>query len=236
MEASQSFDWEEYGLKLQVPSQSLPSNINRCAITIAASLCGQYQFSDDVELVSPVFWLRCNPSIKFKVPLRLEIEHCAPLKNSSNLFMARASSTQKDLPYSFEVLETGSFTKHSTYGAIDLNKFSGLGVVQKGSKERRYWYNVFYMGPLRCRNIHFTVTWHNEAHITVSLLSGLHLSAWVGMMSVYVSVQKTHIKGRASYREGVALEFSLPRKSFPPPTDFLKVAVPVADIIAFPTM
>ena len=28
---------------------------------------------------------------------------------------------------------------------------------------------------------------------------------------------------RASYRGGVALEFSLPRKSFPPPADFLKI-------------
>ena len=108
------------------------------------------------------------PYCKFNVPLTLEIQHCAPLKNSSSLFMVKAQCTQKDLPYSFKTLHEGIFTATSSYGSIALNSFSGMGVVQERSDERRYWSNVFYMGPPNYKDIHFTITWHDDAHITVS--------------------------------------------------------------------
>ena len=31
-----------------------------------------------------------------------------------------------------------------------------------------YWSSVYYMGLPNNREIHFTVTWHDDAHITVS--------------------------------------------------------------------
>ena len=130
----QVFDWEEYGMKLIIPEQSLPDNIKCCTITIIVSLSGQYQFTDDVELVSPVFWLRCEPYCNFARPLSLEIEHCALPENVTLLSMARAACTQRDLPYSFKVLPGGIFSKHCSYGVIPLNRFSGVGVLQKMSK------------------------------------------------------------------------------------------------------
>ena len=168
--SSQSFHWEGYGLKLHIPPGSLPKSVENCTITIKASLSGQYQFPPDTELVSPVFWLMCEPRMRFNVPLTLEIEHCAPLENCLHLSMTRALCSQKDLPYLFRFLleGTGTFTKYSTYGSIALGGFSGVGVVQERSEERRYWSNVFYMGPPNSRDIHFTVTWHTDAHITVS--------------------------------------------------------------------
>ena len=169
-QSSQEFYWKGYGLKLQVPAQSLPNHIDSCTITITASLSGQYQFPADYELVSPVFWLKCEPSLTFNRPLNLEIQHCALLENSSRLSMVRAVCTQKDLPYLFKVIPSGTFTNHSTYGVIALDRFSGMGVAQEGSKEKRYLSNVFYMGPPNRREIHFTVTSHLDAHITVSYL------------------------------------------------------------------
>ena len=166
--SSQSFHWEGYGLKLKVPAQSLPSHINSCKITLMVSLSGQYQFPDNTELVSPVFWLRCEPQVQFEIPLSLEIEHCAPLKNYLHLRMTRALCSQKDLPYLFKVIPGGGkFSKHSSYGVIDLNHFSGIGVVQEGSNECLYWSNVFYMGPPKNRDIHFTVTHCTPTHLTV---------------------------------------------------------------------
>ena len=165
---SQSFHWEGYGLKLHIPPGSLPENAKNCTISIKVSLSGQYLFPFNTELVSPVFWLKCEPWIKFKFPLSLEIEHCAPLENSHRLFITRATCSQKDLPYLFKVLHGGTFSTQSTYGSIALDHFSGVGVVQERSDERRYWSNVFYMGPPNSRDIHFTVTWHTDAHIKVS--------------------------------------------------------------------
>ena len=165
--AAQCFEWKEYGLKLVVPSKSLSYGISSCTITINVSLSGQYQFPDGTELVSPVFWLRCEPNSKFEKPLSLEIQHCALPENSHRLFMVKAVCTQKVLPYSFKFVYGGTFSKHSSYGVIELDSFSGVGVVQDRAEERRYWSSVFYMGPPNNRDIHFAVTWHSDAHITV---------------------------------------------------------------------
>ena len=171
------FKWKGYGLRLIIPLGSLPSRIKSCTITINATLSGQYQFPPNTHLVSPVFWLRCEPYCKFNKPLTLEIQHCAPLKNSSALFIVKAKCTQKDLPYSFKTLHGGTFTETSSYGSIALDSFSGIEVIQERSDERRYWSNVFYMGPPNNRDIHFTITWHDDAHITVSM-SGRKIAAW----------------------------------------------------------
>ena len=152
-------------MKLVIPPQSLPRRIKKCTITIKASLAGQYQFPTDTELVSPVFWLRCKPQCKFTVPLSLEIQHCASTKK--NLFFARSQCTQKDLPYLFKVVLGGTFSEHSSYGVTAVNQFSGYAVIVNGSNQRRYCSSVYYMGPPNNRDIHFTVTWNDEAHITV---------------------------------------------------------------------
>ena len=165
----QLFQWQGYGLKLHVPSQSLPSDVSSCTITIRASLSGQYRFPPDTHLVSPVFWLQCAPQCKFSKQLTLEIQHCAPLENNSSLRMVRAVCTQKDLPYSFKALHGSTFSKHSFYSAIALNQLSGVAVVQENSDERRYWSSVFYKGPPTNTSIYFTVTWDDPAHIEVSL-------------------------------------------------------------------
>ena len=164
------FNWEGYGLKLTVPKDALPKGIDVCRITIKASLSGQYDFPEDTELVSPVFWIRCEPRCKFQKQITLEIQHCAPPENSHRLFMTRASSTPKDLPYSFKVIHGGTFSKHTPYGIITLEHFCANAVIQERSDERCYWSGVFYMGPLTCREIHFAVTWHHDAHVTVSIL------------------------------------------------------------------
>ena len=167
-DSPQLFEWKGYGLRLNIPPGSLPRHVRCCTITIRASLSGQYHFPHNTHLVSPVFWLQCEPDCKFRFPLSLEIQHCAPLENSFRLFMVKAQCTQKDLPYLFKTLHGGTFTETSSYGSIAMDLFSGIGVVQERSDEHRYWSNVFYMGPPNNSNIHFTVTWHTDAHITVS--------------------------------------------------------------------
>ena len=171
-DSPQLFEWKGYRLRLNIPPGSLPHYVRCCTITIRASLSGQYHFPHNTHLVSPVFWLQCEPYCKFRFPLSLEIQHCAPLENSFRLFMVKAQCTQKDLPYLFKTIHGGTFTETSSYGSIALDSFSGMGVVQERSDERRYWSNVFYMGPPNNSNIHFTVTWHTDAHITVSGIAG----------------------------------------------------------------
>lgn len=166
----QVFEWKGYGLMLIIPPQSLPSGLKSCELVISASMLGQYQFPINTALVSPVFWLKCRPMCEFKFPPTLVIQHCAPLKNQSHLSIVRASCTQRELPYTFRVLDGAIFKEND--GVISLNHFSGIAVLQSDSEERMYWSQLYYMNNspnIRCKDIHVAVTWCDDAHIRVSL-------------------------------------------------------------------
>ena len=129
-----SFHLEGYGLRLHVPKDSLPAGMGECKINIRVSLSGQFQLPEGTDLLSPVFWI--SAPCKFTKPVTLEIQHCALAEDEavlSNLSFVSANCSQKDLPYRFKQVSGGVFTKHSTFGSIKLEHFSGVGVT--GSKE-----------------------------------------------------------------------------------------------------
>ena len=163
----QSFTWEGYGLKLHIPQGCLPAGVEQCTINIKASLAGQYEFPENTHLVSAVFWLRCEPRCKFTEALTLELDHCAKSENIGllKLQFVRAVCSQKHLPYAFEKLG-GTF--NNTYGAIELNSFSGVAITQEGSEEREYCAMLFYLVIHYELFIHFVVTWNTETHLAVS--------------------------------------------------------------------
>ena len=167
------FTWEGFGLKLHFHGGSLPAGMEQCTINIKASLTGRYEFPDNYHLVSAIFCLRCETVHKFTRPITVEIQHCARSENVAklNLNFVRAVCSQKQLPYTFKQLG-GDFTSHSSYGVIELNSFSGLAVTQEGSEDREYCSRLFYMylsQEDQNREIHYVVTWNDEAHLTVGL-------------------------------------------------------------------
>ena len=168
---AQQITMEGFGLKLHIQEGSLPAGMEQCILQIKASLAGQYEFPENSHLVSAIFWLHCETVHKFTKPITMEIQHCAKSENLSKLNVVRAVCSQKQLPYTFKQLPGGNFTNHSSYGVIELNSFSGEGIVQNGSEDREYCSRLFYMYssqdvPLN-REIHFVVTWNTEAYLTV---------------------------------------------------------------------
>ena len=161
--------WEEYGLKLFIDDSSLPQGIQQCHLTISASLTGLYQFPENNYLVSPIFWIRCEPPCQFAKPITVEIEHCACPHNASRLTFVRAMCNQKVRPFTFRKLVAGLFSSHSSFGILELTKFSGLGITQEGSKERNYLANILYAEErIRnsdlCFHLYFVVTWNTPTH------------------------------------------------------------------------
>ena len=164
----QQFIWKEFGLKLTIPSGVLPPGVDQCELLFKASLSGHYLLPKNYHLVSPIFWIRCEPHYKFAKPVTLEIQHCALDQNIPKLSFIRALCTQKELPYSFKAISGGIFSKSSSYGLIQLNQFSGIGVAQEGSEEREYCARLFYLTQsIHDCQIDFTVTWNTEAHRNV---------------------------------------------------------------------
>ena len=166
----QQITWPGYGLRLNIPKGCLPAGMEQCTINIKASLAGQYEFPENYHPVSAVIWLRCEDVHKFTRPITVEIQHCAKPENVANfkLSFVQAVCSQKQLPYTFKQLAGGNFTSHSSYGVIELNNFSGVGVTQEGSAERLYYSKLFYLSNyLGGHRIDFTITWNTEAHINV---------------------------------------------------------------------
>ena len=166
----QQITWPGYGLRLNIPKGCLPAGMEQCTINIKASLAGQYEFPENSHLVSAVFWLHCEDVHKFTRLITVDIQHCAKSENVANpLHFIRAVCSQKQLPYTFKLLPGGSFATHSSYGVIELNSFSGVGITQEGSEDREYCLRLFYRGQPNLCKIDFVVTWNIEAYRTVRL-------------------------------------------------------------------
>ena len=168
--SAQTFQWTGYGFKLHVPEDSLPVDVDSCVLHIYASISGQYQFPGNQELVSAVYWVRCEPPCRFKQQLTAEFQHCAKKAYSNMLTFVRAVCSQKTLPYAFIKVEgCGTFTDQSSYGIIQLDHFSGYAVTGDSPIERMYTASLYYLGRGICSwEIHLVVTWDDEPHVTVS--------------------------------------------------------------------
>lgn len=168
--ASQNFVWEGYGLRLRIPMNCLPSEIEQCIINIKASVSGQYEFPDNTQPASAVFWLRCEPRCKFTLPISVEIQHCGKSRDVSKLSLVKASCSQVELPYQFEKLQNSHFYDEDSfsYGANELTSFSGVGVTQDESEEKEYVARLFYHSEKKsAHQIDLVVTWNIETHLTV---------------------------------------------------------------------
>lgn len=159
------FEWKEYGLKLNIQR---PQNIETCTITIKASFSGPYNLNGKY-LVSPVFWIKCEPRCNFTDPLRLEIKHCA----ARDACLSTATALCNEPPFNFDIQDEKE--RQTGYGVIKMDTlggfYNGICIVQSGPSNRRYWFNLFWTGPPVSRDFYVAVTWDDSAHITVSTLS-----------------------------------------------------------------
>lgn len=172
---AQLFEWEGYGLKLNIQESSLPADMDQMIIKISASIAGQYEFPVDSNLVSAVYWFHCEPPCEFEKPVTVEMQHCAKNENTSYLHFVRALGIQENNSYTFARLEGGQFNNiHSRFGAIDVGKFCGLASVQTGSQELEYRASIFYLRDTVkrltiVRDIRFIVTLDTDVHTRVSI-------------------------------------------------------------------
>ena len=171
----QLVEWN--GLKLHIHQGSLPECLQKCMIYIKASLTGEYEIPENSCLVSAIFWLRCEPQCTFTKPITVEIQHCSTKQDPSRLKIVRAFCSQKRLPYNFKPLG-GRFDAGTSYGAVEVNGFSGYGVAEESPvSERLYYSQLFYRSYHSHRQrheVHIIFTWNTEAHVNVSYLFKIH--------------------------------------------------------------
>ena len=161
-----AFEWRGYGLRLHVPKGSLPHGMEECRINIKASFS---QLPEGLVFLSPVFWI--TATCKFTKPVTLELQHCALTEDEaalSHLSFASANCTQRDLPYRFRQLAGGVFTKHSSYGSIQLIHFSGIGIMGRKRTPQSYCAHLYHtMRKVYDWRFYFVITQDLDAKNTV---------------------------------------------------------------------
>ena len=187
---AQSFNWRRFGFKIHLPDHALPPGVNECQLHIKASLSGQFQFPDDTECVSGIYWIACPYT--FEKPVTVEIQHCVTkpeyLQHPSSLTFIVAKCTQEDLPYQFKILDGGVFSSNSRYGSIKLTQFSGVGTAfrplhrpslmqrlglrprEHESDAKSYCARLYYSNSgNNSWEVYFAIMWNLELHISVSI-------------------------------------------------------------------
>lgn len=182
---SQKFEWKECGFKLHVPEGSLPVGLDHCHVKIKVSLSGHFDFPENSELVSAIYWIYSPHT--FVKPLTLEIQHCATNITPSQcarLSFVRTNCTQKELPYNFKELDGGIFKPNTCYGSISVKHFSGIGTVFKGLSRRNYCGELYtYKRGLNDWNVDFVVIKNLEACIKAGHMNLLLASTAVNQTS-----------------------------------------------------
>ena len=158
-------------MKLHIPQDALPTDLKECQLLIKVGLSGQFTLPQNTSLVSAVYWLDSEPRCKFSQPLTLEIQHCVKSTQTLSLNVVLARCSQRNLPYSFEILEGGEFSSLTVYGCIQLHHISLISLVKRlilGEDSIRYRATLYYLRKgVNQREIHFVITRDQEPHTMV---------------------------------------------------------------------
>ena len=128
---SQSFHWEECGLRLSCPKGALSSSVERCEVAIVALVGGQFKLPVGTELVSSIYAISVSKTLL--KPLTLELQHCVTLETqdqADSLKFVRAPLVGYNSNAEFTVMEGGEFTPGSWSCSITRYHFCQVGVVQ----------------------------------------------------------------------------------------------------------
>ena len=121
--------WEEYGLRLHIPSNSLPEDCSQLELKIAVIQSGQYKLVSTEEgmPVSAVYLFNHDLGDKeLRQSVTLEMQHCAKQSAFSHLRIVRADE-KSDVPYEFQVIPGGLFGDGG-YAMIKLRQLCSFRV------------------------------------------------------------------------------------------------------------
>ena len=128
-DSPQSFNWEQFGLKITFPEGTL-SPKDTSEVAVRALVGGQFQFPKGTELISAVHGISVSKPLLKSV--KLEIQHCADLvvEDHTNYLSFATASVNSELPYQFELEEGGLFHSNDQYGSIYLSHFCLKAIVK----------------------------------------------------------------------------------------------------------
>ena len=158
-----TYDWKEHGFKVTVPAGAIgeqgASHVN---MYVQASLQGDFQFPDDLDLVSGVFCLSFSSPVKnVSKNVTICLQHCASVDegDGANEDTSLSFYIAKDAPpYIFKPLPGGSFSKPGE-ATISVSHFCKIAVLGSRKKPRNYVICTYYIQKLlNVDEVHISVT------------------------------------------------------------------------------
>ena len=133
-DSPQLINWEEYGLRITVPHDSVhqPHTVE---VAVTALVGGEFMLPEDTELVSAIYAIFVSkPLLK---PVQLEIQHCVSIeKPAHSNYLSFATAPSDCPPYHFQPVEGGIFSIGNQYGGIYLSGFSIWSIIKKKFRRR----------------------------------------------------------------------------------------------------
>ena len=129
--------WEGYGLRLHIPSNSLPENCSQFELKMSVSRSQHYKLPDDDGiLVSAVYsFSHTLGHKKLQKPVTVEMQHCVANSAYNPLCILQAEDTSD----TFSVIEGGTFDHNEGYGVIELRHFCSLAVYLQWFVASLFW-------------------------------------------------------------------------------------------------
>ena len=145
--------WDGYGLRLHIPHNSLPDDLNQCNLQVQVAQAGKFELPEDGVLVSAVYSFTPDLGDKeLRHSVTLEMQHCA---NTSALKDLRVVRSIIGMPCKFEIIPGGDFTRSDGYGVINLHSFSRYSILKRirsffsSSNDLDYCAKIYYTNILR---------------------------------------------------------------------------------------
>ena len=126
---AQSLNWTQWGLRMHFAEDTVSAS-ETCEVAVKALVGGKFKFPSESQLISAVYAV--SFASKVKKPVKVEIQHCALLKNEGQfqyLSFVKAPLRQKVPPFEFTPLKGGEFSLESQYGSITVDHFCLIAIL-----------------------------------------------------------------------------------------------------------
>ena len=158
-----NMNWKDHGFKINIPAGAFKRQV---MLYIQASVGGDYELTNEDEIVSGIYWLCVYPRVeRFEKKVTLTLQHSASDCDSKLTFIT-AKQTKTSPPYVFHQLSGGSFSQ-AGHGTIDVEHFCGFAL--SGKSERCAFCLYYIPKSINTYEAHITVTPDLELCLKVSL-------------------------------------------------------------------
>ena len=175
----QDIIWEGYGLKLHIPSNSLPEGHSQCQLKVEVGLSGDFELPENGVLVSAVYSFShdLGDEALLRQPVTLQMEHCAATSAVDYLSIIRANTSSN----TFNYVPGGDFGSVEGYAVIKLHSFSRFSTFLKKHLLPQSFSVIKYSA-----NLYYTYIFHLQFNFEFFIIRKLRTLSEVSFIELWL--------------------------------------------------